>query len=422
MLPAALVLLMLIGWLTSPPLWKWLWPALVLGIFLIPAVFISIHSASRRAVDVPWLGHLRHVGRSLGKSLIQAILSIAFLPYEAYVSLDAIVRTMVRMRWTHGLMLEWKTASDTERDGHHGLAGAYRTMCIAPTLSVSTAALLAFVDPNALLAASPVLVLWMVAPLLAWIISCPDRSSEVHLTNQQRVFLHQLARKTWRFFQRFVGPEDHWLPPDNYQEVPTGTVAHRTSPTNIGVSLISTLAAYDFGYISAGRLIDRTRNTLSTMTRLERFHGHFLNWYDTRTLEPLLPKYVSSVDSGNLAGHLLILRAGLLEIPANPLVVPELPTSLSLIRRALEEAAESTMVSKRFSASELALFEELIKFLSQHELKNGVVPSLRATQDCVTDSWPIPARARQSRARTAAHSLRQVRFPTAARTVRVVSS
>ncbi len=111
-----------------------------------------------------------------------------------------------------------------------------------------------------------------------------------------------MARKTWGFFEKFVGPEDHWLPPDNYQEHPVGVLAHRTSPTNIGVSLLSTLAAYDFGYISVDRLLERTARTLHSLGQLERYRGHFLNWYDTLTLQPLYPKYVSSVDSGNLAG------------------------------------------------------------------------------------------------------------------------
>jgi cyclic beta-1,2-glucan synthetase len=135
------------------------------------------------------------------------------------------------------------------------------------------------------------------------------------LTADQTLFLRKLSRKTWAFFETFVGPEDHWLPPDNYQEHPVAGVAHRTSPTNMGLALLANLSAYDFGYISTGRLIERTANALQTMEALERHRGHFYNWYDTQSLQPLLPTYISTVDSGNLAGHLLTLRAGLLALP-----------------------------------------------------------------------------------------------------------
>ena len=123
-----------------------------------------------------------------------------------------------------------------------------------------------------------------------------------------------MARKTWAFFETFIGPEDHWLPPDNYQEHPVAVVAHRTSPTNMGLALLADTSAYDFGTIPTGRLIERTAKALHTMAALERHQGHFYNWYDTQSLKPLLPLYISSVDSGNLAGHLLTLRSGLLEL------------------------------------------------------------------------------------------------------------
>ena len=136
-----------------------------------------------------------------------------------------------------------------------------------------------------------------------------------NLSEDQTIFLRKLSRKTWKFFETFVGPESHWLPPDNYQENPRSVVANGTSPTNMGLSLLANLAAYDFGYISAGKLIERTASSLQTMKVLERFQGHFYNWYDIKLLEPMQPKYISTVDSGNLAGHLLTLQQGLFELP-----------------------------------------------------------------------------------------------------------
>ncbi len=134
------------------------------------------------------------------------------------------------------------------------------------------------------------------------------------------MFLRGLSRRTWRYFADFVGPEHNWLPPDNYQEYPSPTVAPRTSPTNMGMALLANLAAHDFGYISTGEFLRRTDRALRTMEKLERFRGHFYNWYDTRTLQPLHPQYISSVDSGNLAGSLLALRAGLGELKNQPVL------------------------------------------------------------------------------------------------------
>jgi hypothetical protein len=171
-----------------------------------------------------------------------------------------------------------------------------------------------------LAAASPILALWPAGPFIAWWISQPIARRQAILTAQQGVFLRKIARKTWAFFDTFVGPADHWLPPDNYQEDGEATVAHRTSPTNMGLSLLANLSAYDFGYITAGQLVERTSNALSTMASLERHRGHFYNWYDTLSLKPLTPLYISTVDSGNLAGHLLTLRPGLMQLPDDPIL------------------------------------------------------------------------------------------------------
>ena len=159
--------------------------------------------------------------------------------------------------------------------------------------------------------ALPVVALWLVSPAIAWWLSRPLRPRRPRLSAEDYAFLRTVARRTWRFFETFVGPADNHLPPDNFQEDPPNGPAHRTSPTNIGLALLSNLAAYDFGYITAGEVIGRTSRTLGSIDRLQRYRGHLFNWYDTRTLEPLRPLYVSTVDSGNLAGHLLTLAAGL---------------------------------------------------------------------------------------------------------------
>ncbi|MCX8516697.1 MAG: cyclic beta 1-2 glucan synthetase, partial [Rhodoferax sp.] len=164
----------------------------------------------------------------------------------------------------------------------------------------------------ALLVAAPVLLLWLLAPTVAWWMSRPLVEHILQLNRAQTVFLRQLARRTWGFFERFVTAQDHWLPPDNFQEHPVAVLAHRTSPTNMGLALLANVSAYDFGYLSAGGLLARSSNALHAMQTLERHAGHFFNWYDTLTTRPLPPRYLSAVDSGNLCGHLLTLRPALL--------------------------------------------------------------------------------------------------------------
>ncbi|MEO8410054.1 MAG: cyclic beta 1-2 glucan synthetase, partial [Propionivibrio sp.] len=181
--------------------------------------------------------------------------------------------------------------------------------------AVLLTAWLATTTPAVLGVALPILLLWLASPALAWWVSRPLPRRKATLSDDQLTFLRTLARRVWDFFETYVGPEDNWLPPDNFQQYRIATVAHRTSPTNMGLALLANLTAYDFGFIPSGVLLERTQNTLETMTSLPRYQQHFYNWYDTRALHPLLPMYVSTVDSGNLAGHLLTLRAGLLALP-----------------------------------------------------------------------------------------------------------
>jgi len=166
----------------------------------------------------------------------------------------------------------------------------------------------------------PILAGWLIAPVIVWRSGVPLKRRVETLQPEQEQFLHIAARKTWSYFEEFVTADENWLPPDNYQEQPVAAIAHRTSPTNMGLSLLSVLAAADFGYIGSGELLDRCHRTLTSMDGLQRYQGHFFNWYDTRSGQPLPPRYVSAVDSGNLIGHLLTLRQGFLALPGKPAV------------------------------------------------------------------------------------------------------
>ena len=361
LVPSALTLLVLLGWtvLSSP----WFWSLSVIGIIFIPSFTASLLDLLRKPDDMHFVQHLSAVGRSTARRLVQVVFMLACLPYEAFFSLDAIVRTAWRMLVTHKRLLEWSPSGGPDKNTRSsrigGLAGVCRTMWFAPFLAVAAVIYLALFNPAVLGAAAPILLLWFASPGIAWWISQPLARNEARLRPGQTAFLQKLSRKTWAFFETFVGPEEHWLPPDNYQDYPAAAVAHRTSPTNMGLALLANLSAHDFGYISTRQLIERTANALSTMEALERYRGHFYNWYDTQSLKPLPPKYVSTVDSGNLAAHLLTLRQGLLALPDQAILGPQVFAGLlDTLRVLLEAAAEA-----RFEGDLSALLTQLEKDL-----------------------------------------------------------
>ncbi len=339
--PAALTLLLVLGWtvLESPGFWT----LAVLGILLIPALATSLLNVLRKPGDVRWRQHLAAAARTTEQNLAQAAFSLVCLPYEAFFSLDAMVRTFWRLRVSHQRLLEWTSSGDLDRQRRQDLFAFYRMMGVAPALAVATALGLAVTQPAVLAVAGPILLLWLTSPAIAWWMSRPLARREARLTAEQTRFLRTVSRKTWAFFETFVGPEDYWLPPDNVQEHPVAAVAHRTSPTNMGLSLLANLAAHDFGYLPAGRLIERTSCALRTMAGLERYRGHFYNWYDTQSLKPLQPIYISSVDSGNLAGALLTLQQGLLALVDAPILSARVFDGLSDTFCLLADAAEGPL-------------------------------------------------------------------------------
>jgi len=312
LVPVAMTLLIVGSWLLAPELCA-VGSLLVVAIVTLPGLLAALVGGVRKPSELPWGMHLSGTIASCGRHLGQSFLTLAFLPYDAFISADAIGRTLVRLLVTRKRLLEWQTSSDSERTTRTDLASAYATMWIAPSVALLGGFLLASRVPVQFFMALPGLLAWLAAPWIAWWISKPIASATPDLTADQLTFLRCTARKTWYFFETFVTAGENWLPPDNFQEVPAPTIASRTSPTNLGLSLLANLAAVDFGYLSVGGLIQRTQDALATMQRLERHRGHFYNWYETRTLQPLLPLYVSTVDSGNLAGHLLTLSSGLRE-------------------------------------------------------------------------------------------------------------
>ncbi len=336
--PSAMTLLLLLGWTVLPA--AWFWTVAVVGIVLIPSLIVSVLDVLHKPGDVLLGQHLAAALRSAGRHLTQAVFTLVCLPYEAFFTLDAIFRTAARMLFTRRGLLEWNPSSDHDLSSRTDLAWVCRTMWIAPALSIALATYLAFSRPTALGVAGPLVALWFASPAVAWWISRPLARRRARLTADQVVFLQKLSRKTWTFFETFVGPDDHWLPPDNYQDHPVAVISHRTSPTNMGLALLANLSAYDFGYVSAGQLIERTANALHTMETLPRYRGHFFNWYDTSSLEPLAPRYISTVDSGNLAADLLTLRPGLRALAEDKILQARLFAGLSDTLGILIDVAE----------------------------------------------------------------------------------
>jgi cyclic beta-1,2-glucan synthetase len=314
LVPIATLVLLLAGWLLAGPQVGTAVTVFVLAVIGTVPLLSAVSDLPRKPRDLPLMAHLRVTAGTFGKQAAQCLFTLLFLAYDAFISFDAIARTLVRVLWTKKNLLEWKTASSAERGAPDDLAGFYRTMWFSPAIAAMTTLTVALFRPELLAAVLPLTGLWLASPAVAWWLSRPLAPPLIRLSDQQRVFLGMLSRRTWRYFEAFVTAEENWLPPDNFQEHPAPVIASRTSPTNIGLALLANLAACDFGYCSVGRLLERTEQTLDTLGRLDRYRGHLYNWYDTRSLKPLRPLYVSTVDSGNLAGHVLVLRNGLLEL------------------------------------------------------------------------------------------------------------
>ena len=333
--PLALTLLLLVGWFVLP--FSWFWTAVVTVIVLLPLVAAAGWQLINKPEDISLSSHFIGVGVSVRNFLIRFIFGMAVLPYEAYKNTDAIVRTNWRMIITRKKLLQWTPSAAVSRGHYNTLWPVYATMWIAPLLSIVTMALLAYSNSAALYVASPILILWSLAPAIAWRLSKEEIEKKPNLSEIQNLFLQKAARRTWSFFEQFINARENWLPPDNFQEEPTPVVAHRTSPTNMGIALLANLAAHDFGYISGKEMAQRCNNTIQTMHKLERYNGHFYNWYDTLALSPLHPRYVSTVDSGNLIGFLLTLRQGLISQANEPIFKQSFYEGLLTIVKIIQE-------------------------------------------------------------------------------------
>ena len=278
--------------------------------------------------------------RLVRKDLARVFADIALLPHRAYILADAIVRVWYRRLISRKHLLEWQTADAADERSARMLAGALEQTLIVSAASAVVLAYLLLAARSPV--AAPFLTLWIASPLIIQWLAKEKRDPESgELSDSDRDELRKMARRTWRFFDDLVSPENNWLPPDNLQEELRREVARRTSPTNIGLCFTAALSARDFGYLTFDELIERTQSTCATLAKLERYEGHFLNWYDIDSLQPLDPRYVSTVDSGNFVASCWLFAEGMREIARSPLLTPAclngLRDTLAVVR---EEVAQ----------------------------------------------------------------------------------
>jgi cyclic beta-1,2-glucan synthetase len=320
----ALLALLFAGWFVLPgsPI---VWTAIVLGFIAFPWLFSVALEIIEPPTDQSLRAYYAAVARDIVGSAEQFGLAVTFLPHQAWVSADAIIRTLVRLGITHRHMLEWQTASQVERAMRSGAdREVYRRMwpAVAIGFVIGAGAIIQlYFSPQdttlravAMAATIPLALLWIVSPTIAAALSAPAIPGEIKLGDVDRARAERYARLHWEFFNHFVVESTNWLAPDNFQEDPEPEIALRTSPTNIGLQLLSTVSAADLGFITRLDMIERLERVFRSLERMHRYRGHFYNWYDLTTLAVLEPAYVSTVDSGNLAGHFIALKQACIQL------------------------------------------------------------------------------------------------------------
>ena len=315
----ALLLLALAGLTISP----WAALGLVLAAFSAGPLMGAVAGLSPSRDDLAKRHFYRVALADLARALWGGVWLLGQLLQQALMATDAIVRALYRLSISRRHLLQWTTAAAAQASAKTSLPALLRQHWDAPVVALLLLGALWWAVPTspgwAPALATALCLLWATSPLATWWVSRPSPADpDAALAPAERVYLAGIARDTWRFFERCVGPGDQHLPPDNLQTTPHDMVAHRTSPTNIGLYLLSVACARQFGWIGTQELLARLEATLATLASLQRHCGHFLNWYDTQTTLPLLPMYVSTVDSGNLSGHLLTTAQACLALAGKP--------------------------------------------------------------------------------------------------------
>ena len=338
--PLTCVLALLAGW-TLPFDAALVWTIFILAMIALPSLSPVLASLGARHPGIGNRAHFAGIMSDLGSALLQILLIMTLLAHQAWLMADAVIRTLVRLFVTRRNLLQWTTAEQAAIGPSPAVPAYYRWMAGAIVIGAASVAWTWYFGDRTVLLAAPLAVLWIASPAVArWVSRPSDAVAERLPTEADTRALRLIARRTWGYFETFVTAADNMLPPDNFQETPSPVLAHRTSPTNLGLYLLSAASARDFGWAGALDTIERLEATLGTMGKLARHRGHFYNWYDTQDLRALDPQYVSSVDSGNLAGHLIALANTCEDwrrkSPADATRLGGIADSLHLVREELE--------------------------------------------------------------------------------------
>jgi cyclic beta-1,2-glucan synthetase len=376
----AVALALLAGW-QLPPRAALVWSAFALLPFLVPPLLPLTGDLWPRRDEVSLLSHLRALARDARLAGLQMALHVILLAEQSAAMADAIARTLTRLYLTRRNLLQWTTAEQAKTRQRRGNAGHYSRMAGTLAIAAATAADAAIAPHGTWMVALPFAALWLAAPAVAGLVSRTSGGGTERLATAADLrALRLIGRRTWRFFETFVTPAENNLPPDNFQEDPRPVVAHRTSPTNIGLYLLSVAVAREFGWLGLGETVARLEATFATLDRMEKVNGHFLNWYDTTDLRPLDPKYVSSVDSGNLSGHLIALanacEAWIAAPPGTACINAGIADACALLRATLPHAALSAATLSALAAliTQLGAFEKLLAAPS-HSLTDAAAAS-----------------------------------------------
>ena len=308
LLPVSVILSLFAAWAFVPMPFAGFWSLYILALGIIPPLLPAISGAIPRTMPLTVKSRVRSSLNDFGQVAALTFANFLFLGHQAGVMVDAVVRTLYRLVVSRSNLLEWTTAAQSEAGHKQGLVSTYSLMAASVIAGFTALAIAVFGSSDIWTIALPFSLAWFAAPAAAyWISQSPKLEDALEASPEDRRTLRIVSRRTWRFFESFVTAKENMLPPDNFQEIPNPLVAHRTSPTNIGLYLLSVAGAREMGWLGLADAVDRIESTLSTVQRLEKYRGHLYNWYDTTDLRPLDPKYISTVDSGNLAGHLIAL-------------------------------------------------------------------------------------------------------------------
>jgi len=357
-----------------------MWMGSILTTIAVPPLLPVLIDFLPRRRQVSMISHLRGMWTDFRLACWQMSLALVFLAHQAWVMTDAIARSLYRLTVSRRHLLEWTSTALSKDFYDYKTTAFYRRMMSVPLLAFSTALLTStFGSAAQSLASFPFVFLWLICPWIAQRISLRARVEKLRqLSAEDRRLFRLVARKTWRFFETFVTSEHHHLPPDNFQEIPRPVVAHRTSPTNIGLYLLSIVAARRFGWLGVSEMVERLEDTLGTVQTLPRYQGHLFNWYDTEDLRALEPRYVSTVDSGNLAGHLWALANACLEVASGPPRHDEIFSGIQDVLTLMTEAASSLFDSRRTETVTVRQLHDAIGDLEQGlQIERSIATSWR---------------------------------------------